>query len=128
DEWEEMKRKKASLQINKADVKQTDESKKNVVQKPKQSNNRSNNVDDRNVKREHLQVQKQFQQVEEKIALLNNEKTKLENSLSDKEIYSDRQKFNNVEKNLQILATQLKELHKKYETLFDSLMELEKGL
>jgi ATP-binding cassette subfamily F protein 3 len=128
DEWEEMKRKRESLQTNKVDVKQGDQSKKNVVQKPKQQSNKNSNVDDKNLKREHQQVQKQFQQVEEKIALLNKEKVRLENSLSDKDIYSDKKKFSDVEKSLQNVSIQLKELDIKYEALFDSLMDLEKVL
>lgn len=128
DEWEEMKKKKASLQANKADMKDTEQSKKNNEQKPKQQSNKNNSVDDRNLKREHQQVQKQFQQVEEKIAVLNKEKAALENSLSDKEIYSDKKKFSEVEKTLQSVSGQLKELDIKYETLFDTLMELEKVL
>ncbi|MEO7801334.1 MAG: ATP-binding cassette domain-containing protein [Ginsengibacter sp.] len=128
DEWEEMKRKKASLQASKVDLKQAEQPRKNVEQKAKQQNNKSGNVDDKNVKREHQQVQKQFQQVEEKIAMLNKQKTELENSLSDKEIYSDKKRFIDVERSLQTLAMQLKDLDTKYEALFDSLMELEKGL
>ncbi len=114
--------------LAKAEVKQADLSKKNSEQKAKPNNNRNSNAEDKNLKREHQEVQKQFQQVEEKIALLNKEKNKLENSLSDKDIYSDKKKFNDVEKTLETLAAQLKELNIKYETLFESLMELEKGL
>ncbi len=129
DEWEEMKKKKASMQESKAEIKQADNSKKNTEQKAKPNNSRnSNNADDKNLKREHQQVQKQFQQVEEKIALLNTEKNKLENSLSDKDIYSDKKKFSDVEKSLQSVADQLKELNAKYETLFESLMDWEKNL
>ncbi len=128
DEWEEMKRKRASQQGNTTPSLNTD-TKKNVEQKSKASTEgRAGNANDKNLKREHQTLQKQFVQIEEKIATFTKEKDQLEQSLADKDVYSDHKKFGNVERSIKTLSAQLQDLNIKYESMFDSLMELEKKL
>ncbi len=129
DEWEEMKKKKASMQTNTTLSLNVSSSKKIPEQKSKQGGNgKASNQDDKNLKREHQNLQKQFQQIEEKIAILAKEKDQLEQSLADKDVYSDQKKFGDVEKKIKSISIQLNESNIKYETLFETLMEMEKKI
>ena len=77
------------------------------------------------LKKELQKAQKQFQQLEEKIALLNKEKSKLEASLSDPATYSDKTKFLETETAYQRAGKELQSLTTQYEALFERIMELE---
>ncbi len=76
-------------------------------------------------KKELQRLQKQFQQLEEKIAALNKEKTELEKSLTDPAIYSDKVKFLEAENKYKIAESELVQLNKEYEKVFEKIMELE---
>lgn len=69
--------------------------------------------------------QRQFAKTEEEIAKLNQRKTELEANLASPDIYTDRNKFAETEKNYKDLQTQLEKLNKDYEELFDRIMQLE---
>jgi ATP-binding cassette, subfamily F, member 3 len=77
-------------------------------------------------KKELQKVQRQFQQVEEKVALMNSKKKELEASLIDPAIYSDKAKFADAELTYKKADTELKQLNAEYERLFELVMELEK--
>jgi ATP-binding cassette subfamily F protein 3 len=70
-------------------------------------------------------VQKQFQQLEEKIANQNKQKNELEASLSDPATYSDKIKFQEAEAAYKKAADDLTFLNTEYEKLFEKIMELE---
>ncbi|MDP9230260.1 MAG: ATP-binding cassette domain-containing protein, partial [Bacteroidota bacterium] len=70
--------------------------------------------------------QRLFQQLEEKIVELNEKTKKLEASLSDPEIYSDKQKFLQAETEYKKVAGELQLLNVQYEQAFEKIMELEK--
>ncbi len=80
---------------------------------------------DKDTKKELQKMQKQFQQLEEKIAGMNKEKVKLEGSLVDPAIYSDKQKFIEAEAALKKADGELKNLNAEYEKVFEKIMELE---
>lgn len=69
--------------------------------------------------------QKQFQQLEEKIALLNKEQETLQHLLAAPETYADRNKFQETESRLKSVNQELKQLNLEYEKAFEKLMELE---
>ncbi len=77
-------------------------------------------------KKELQKAQRQFQQVEEKVALMNSKKKELEASLIDPAIYSDKAKFADAELAYKKADTELKQLNAEYERLFELIMELEK--
>jgi ATP-binding cassette subfamily F protein 3 len=79
----------------------------------------------KDAKKELQKVQKQFQQIEERIAGLNKKKTDLEAALVDPATYSDKQKFLDAEMAFKKADSELKGLHTEYERLFEKLMELE---
>jgi ATP-binding cassette, subfamily F, member 3 len=76
-------------------------------------------------KKELQKMQKQFQQLEEKIARLNTEKAALEAQLSDPETYSDKQKFLQTETAYKKAEDELNRSNAEYEKVFERIMELE---
>lgn len=76
-------------------------------------------------KKELQKIQKQFQQVEEKIATLSKQKAALESSLADPATYSDKNKFLEAESAYKKAEAELSGLTEQYERLFEKIMELE---
>jgi len=79
----------------------------------------------REQKKELQKVQRQFAQVEEKIARLKEEKTKLEAALADPSTYSDKQKFATAESAYKMNSELLDALNQEYETLFEKILSME---
>lgn len=90
-----------------------------VIQKP------VNTAIDKDNKKELQKVQKQFQQLEERIAAQNKLKTALEASLSDPATYSEKIKFQEAEAAYKKAGTDLAQLNAEYEKVFEKIMELE---
>jgi ATP-binding cassette subfamily F protein 3 len=76
-------------------------------------------------KKELQKQQRIFQQLEEKIAALTKQKTELEAALTDPATYSDKQKFLQAETAYNKAASELEQLNKQYEQVFEKIMELE---
>ncbi|HVM90155.1 MAG TPA: ABC-F family ATP-binding cassette domain-containing protein [Puia sp.] len=76
-------------------------------------------------KKELQKQQRLFQQVEEKIAQLNNRKTELEKLLTDANVYSDKNKFLETEKKLSNTVKELESANKQYEEVFEKMMQME---
>jgi ATP-binding cassette subfamily F protein 3 len=77
------------------------------------------------LKKELQKQQKVFQQLEEKIAQLNKQKTTLEAQLTAPDTYADRNKFVQTETDYKKVSDELKLLNKQYEEVFEKIMELE---
>jgi ATP-binding cassette subfamily F protein 3 len=99
-------------------------SKKPVIEKRPPANEQKTaiNKDD---KKELQKMQKQFQQLEEKISILNKQKNDLEASLSDPATYSDKAKFQLAENAYKKAGDDLAQLNREYETVFEKIMLLE---
>jgi ATP-binding cassette, subfamily F, member 3 len=76
-------------------------------------------------KKELQRLQKQFQQIEEKISTLHKNKATLEASLSDPATYSDKVKFLETETAYKKAEQELTAMNKEYEKIFEKIMELE---
>ena len=76
-------------------------------------------------KKELQKMQKQFQQLEEKIAKLNTERTTLEAQLADPATYSDKNKFIETETAYKKAGDELNRCNTEYEKVFERIMELE---
>lgn len=76
-------------------------------------------------KKELQKMQKQFQLLEEKIARLNTEKTKLEAQLADPATYADKNKFLETETAYKKADDELNRYNTEYEKVFERIMELE---
>jgi len=122
---------KAGWQNGKSADRNKEEEKKNrkteepvvtAVQVPKPA---SNTPVSKENKKELQKQQRIFQQLEEKIAELNKQKTGLEASLADPATYSDKEKFLQAETDYKKNSSELNRLNAEYEKVFDRLMKLE---
>jgi ATP-binding cassette subfamily F protein 3 len=76
-------------------------------------------------KKELQKQQKIFQQLEEKIGVLAQQRSKLETALTDPATYSDKQKFLETESSYNKATAELDQLNKQYEQVFEKIMKLE---
>ena len=120
-EWEQWKQRKLKMEYEKAKV---EKPAPQIIKETKVIIN-SNKSIDKDVQRELQKTQKQFQQLEEKIAILNKQKTTLENSLTLPEIYSDRIKFVDAEAEYKKVSELIRSANAEYEIVFEKLMSLE---
>lgn len=79
-------------------------------------------------KKELQKYQRNFQQLEEKIARLNEDKKKLEAALADPAIYTQKETFLKAETDYKLASTEIEKLNKEYETAFEKIMQLEAKL
>ncbi len=82
-------------------------------------------VINKEAKKELQKQQKRFQQIEEKLAKLQEEKKEQEANLANPEIYADKSAFLEVEKKYQHVNEQIEALNKEYETVFELILALE---
>jgi len=79
-------------------------------------------------KKELQKQQRLFQELEQKIAALTEQKSRLEASLADPSTYSDKNKFVQAEADYQKTSDALIKTNQQYEQVFEKIMELEKAL
>ena len=79
----------------------------------------------REVKKELQKQQRIFQQLEEKIAKLKEQKMILESALAAPETYSNKEIFLKTETDYKTISSELEQLNKKYEEVFERIVELE---
>jgi ATP-binding cassette subfamily F protein 3 len=128
-EWEDWKARrvaadnaKAKSEIKKAEPVQ--EKKKEEVKQPVVTNAPV----DKELKKEYQKNKNRFQQLEEKVAQLNKRKAELEVLMADPNSYADKNKFQQTETEYKKLTSDLTEINKEYEVVFDKVMELEDQL
>jgi ATP-binding cassette subfamily F protein 3 len=92
--------------------------------KPLNQANKENSID-KEQKKEIQKQQKLFQQLEEKIAVLNKSKADNEAALADPATYSDKEKFLKVESAYKKINDELLALNKQYEQVFEKIVKLE---
>ena len=83
---------------------------------------------DKEIKKEYLKNKSRFQQIEEKLAQLNQRKTALETLMASPESYGNKDKFQQTETEYKSVTTELIGLNKEYETVFEKVMELEEKM
>ena len=76
-------------------------------------------------KKEQQKLQRQFEQVEEKLAKANDLKSKLAAALSDPGTYSDKSKFLQAETEYKKAENEVTKLNAQYEELFEKMMNRE---
>jgi ATP-binding cassette subfamily F protein 3 len=79
----------------------------------------------KDVKKELQKLQKQFEQMEQKIATLTIEKNKLEQSLADPATYSDKNKFLAAETAYNKAQAELTKMNGEYEKVFEKMMKMQ---
>ena len=79
------------------------------------------------IKKELQKQQKIFQQLEEQIGKLSEQKAALEASLIDPAVYSDKNKFLQAEASYKNVSMELENLNHQYEKTFELIVSLEAG-
>lgn len=84
-----------------------------------------NNPIDKDLKKELQKQQRQFQQLEEKIAKLKADVQQLEAELGKPEVYGDKNRFRTAEDAYKQAGAALAKANEEYESVFEKVMELE---
>ena len=125
EEWEEWKQRQVLIKSEKVKSEKVLPVIAKEIKVETRSNNNQRGAIDKDVKKELQKTQRQFQQLEEKIALLTKQKEMLESSLSAPEIYTDSTKFSHTETDYKKAFEQLEKANAEYEIVFEKLMSLE---
>jgi ATP-binding cassette, subfamily F, member 3 len=80
---------------------------------------------DKEKQKEKKRIQRLFDEMEAKVNRLKTEITAAEAALTDPSIYSDRNKFNEAEKQYQQIQSELSKAEPEYEKLFEQLMNMD---
>ena len=80
---------------------------------------------DKQQKKELQKQQRIFQQLEERIAKLNEQKKQAEAALADPGTYANKEKFLQTETSYKNVSSELEQLNKQYEQVFEKIVELE---
>lgn len=83
---------------------------------------------DKELKKEFQKHKNRFQQLEEQLAQLNQQKTALEQTMADPNSYSDKNKFQQTESEYKKVSDNIQTLSKEYEQVFEKVMELEEKM
>jgi len=83
---------------------------------------------DKEVKKEYQKNKNRFQQIEEKLAQLNQRKVELEQLMASPDNYTNKEKFNETEVAYKNIVGELAMLNKEYEIVFEKVMELEEKM
>ena len=118
EDWKERRLKQAAEAAKQEQAKLATEAKPAPAPKPKP-------VLTNDSKKELQKLKSRFGQLEIKLAELGDKKLKLEASLADPEIYSDKTKFLEAESAYQKSVKEWTDVNKEYENLFEKIMELE---
>ena len=140
-EWEDWKERRIAAAKN-ADAKVTETVVKNAPSKterepvlknePLASGISEANIQrgpvDKEVKKEYQKNKNRFQQIEEKLAQLNQRKVELEQLMASPDNYTNKEKFNETEVAYKNVVGELAILNKEYEIVFEKVMELEEKM
>ncbi len=140
-EWEDWKERRIAAAKN-ADAKVTETVVKNAPSKterepvlknePLASGISEANIQrgpvDKEVKKEYQKNKNRFQQIEEKLAQLNQRKVELEQLMASPDSYTNKEKFNETEVAYKNIVGELGILNKEYEIVFEKVMELEEKM
>jgi ATP-binding cassette subfamily F protein 3 len=102
--------------------------KKEAVPEVKLTSPQQRNPVDKEVKKEYQKNKTRFQQIEEKLAQLNQRKTSLEAFMASPASYADKDKFQQTEAEYKSVTNELSMLNKEYEEVFEKVMELEEKM
>ena len=125
EEWEEWKQRQAKASNEKEKVKNEKiiEKTKEVKVESKLQNQKT--AIDKDAQKELQKVQRQFKQLEEKIANLTKEKISLESALATPEIYTNSAKFSQTESEYKNISGQLEKANAEFEIVFEKMIQLE---
>ncbi len=123
--WKERMEKNAKLQEQNNPVKKENpaDKKKDKLAPVVVPAVQQNQAIDKEKQKEKKRLQKQFEELEQKLSAIKEQKTKIEADLADPAIYSNLQKFQEAEKRYNQISTELKSVETQYEKVFEELMD-----
>jgi ATP-binding cassette subfamily F protein 3 len=124
-EWVEWKERMASRNISEP---KKEEAVKPAVPEPNTQRPQSNAPVSKEAKKELQKQQKLFQQHEQRLAQLKEEKKALEDALSSPEVYSNLARYNETESQYKKVNAELEKTNAEYERIFDKIVTLESEL
>ncbi|HLO69470.1 MAG TPA: ABC-F family ATP-binding cassette domain-containing protein [Flavipsychrobacter sp.] len=101
---------------------------KKEVKQVEQPKSVKNDNEIRELRKEHQKQQKQFQKLEEQLNKLNTEKAEIEAQLSNPDVYSDKNKFAELDTKYKQQTSQIDALTKEYDRVFELVLELEEKI
>jgi ATP-binding cassette subfamily F protein 3 len=127
DEWERWKQERKVRENSSSKKKEpVIENSAPLAADKRNSNNHTSK--ERESQKELQKIKKQFQQLEEKISGVTDEKNKLESDLSLPSIYTDNKKFVETENRYQQKSIELAKDNEEYEKLFEKILEMEEKM
>ncbi|MGG9971736.1 ribosomal protection-like ABC-F family protein [Ferruginibacter sp. SUN002] len=129
-EWEEWKARREAAKKAEGNENKGKETKSVIKEevKPVPAPTEKNTSIDKELKKEYQKNKNRFQQIEEKLAVLNKRKAELETAMADPGNYANKEKFQQTETDYKNISTELSSLNKEYEIVFEKVMELEEKL
>jgi ATP-binding cassette subfamily F protein 3 len=95
-----------------------------VIEEKQQANDQKSSIN-KEAKKELQKHQRLFQQLEQRIAELKDQKNKLEAAMTTSEVYNDRNKYARTETDHKKTSAELEKLNKEYEQVFEKIVALE---
>ncbi|MFI5133238.1 MAG: ABC-F family ATP-binding cassette domain-containing protein [Chitinophagales bacterium] len=131
EEWVEWKKSRESLVGSQESKRSMESNKANKIVKVKETiqasdpRSQTSPAINKEQKKELQKQQRIFQQLEEKISKLNEQKQQLEAALASPDTYSNKEKFLQTETSYKNVSAELAQLNKQYEQVFEKIVELE---
>ncbi len=132
-DWKERMAKQKAQELKEQAAGKSGEKKSDVVTvkaepaQPQSNKQPVQNSNSNDRKRDLLNLQKQFSKVETQVNQLNSQKTQMEADLGNPVFYTDKQRFQQLEKDYAALKQKLSVAEKEYEEMFEKIMELEEN-
>ncbi|MEO8174969.1 MAG: ABC-F family ATP-binding cassette domain-containing protein [Sediminibacterium sp.] len=128
-EWEVWKAKREAEKNREQQSVKSNVPKAVVKEEPKAEQRKVQNVPvDKELKKEYQRNKNRFQQIEDKLAQLNKQKSALELLMASPDGYANKGKFQQAEADYKSVAKEIGSLEKEYEVVFEKVMELEEKL
>lgn len=124
-EWEDWKERRLKEKEKEKAAAPVKEIKEEVKVKEEPAPVKSNKPINQEQKKELNRIKNKVKQLEEKLAILNNQKTALEAQLADPAIYSDKDKFIKAETDYNKAVANFNTTNTEFEEAFEKLMEME---
>ncbi len=125
-EWVEWKERMAARETREQVIEE--KPKQEPVAKANVSKQQTNTGGNKETRKELQKQQRLFQQHEERMAALKEEKKKLEDALASPDVYSDKNKYFETEKKYRKVNDELEKINGEYEKVFEKIVELEAQL
>jgi ATP-binding cassette subfamily F protein 3 len=129
EEWQEWRARKDAAAANRAEENSAPrKAEKTAPEEKKPATVPEKKPINQELKKEYQRVKNQFAQLEKEMNELNRKKALLEQDMASPEVYADKQRFQETEKNYKDTVAAIGQLQPRYEERLENLMELEERL